>query len=302
MQLKNHRSRGFTLIELLVVIAIIAILVALLLPAVQQAREAARRSTCKNNLKQLGLAFHNYHDVARMFPIGVISQGGGATDSNWSWGSYLLPYVDQAPLYNQLNVGTVQMEVQLANSALRALMQQSYSVFRCASDVGPDLNDQWLLPDSGGTSHQTSLSNYVGTNRSTDSHRNVPWDLASPPPNGMFWFNSSVKIRDITDGTSNTFIVGERAYRVGSQQLRAALVFGCRDDSYDTEAWGEGSRTINSHNDGFSSPHVGGCHFLMCDGAVRFISENINHNTDAAINSTFEYLIGRNDGNVVGEF
>src|SRR5690242_14988078 len=103
------RHVGFTLIELLVVIAIIAILIALLLPAVQQAREAARRTQCKNNLKQLGLAMHNYLDVARQFPMGYGAQftGTAATvqDGNWAWGSFLLPYIDQAPLYSKLNVG-----------------------------------------------------------------------------------------------------------------------------------------------------------------------------------------------------
>jgi len=158
------------------------------------------------------------------------------------------------------------------------------------------------MSDNTSTNQLTSTSNYVGTNRSISSHRHAPWDLASPVPNGMFWVNSKVRIRDMTDGTSNTIVVGERAYKVGTSQFKAGNIFGVDDDPYDTPVYAEGNRSINSHGDGFSSPHVGGCHFLLGDGAVRFISENIDHNTDDTINSTFEYLIGRNDGKVVGEF
>jgi len=136
MNRKKLMRSAFTLIELLVVIAIIAILIALLLPAVQQAREAARRSSCKNNVKQLGLAFHNYHDVHRVFPIGYIAQGGGASDANWAWSAYLLPFVDQAPLYNQIDVGTTHLDVILADTTLLPLVQKNYSMFRCPSDVG----------------------------------------------------------------------------------------------------------------------------------------------------------------------
>ncbi len=142
---------GFTLIELLVVIAIIAILIALLLPAVQQAREAARRTQCKNNLKQLGLALHNYHDVMKQFPPGFVDQLSSAAtasgaavaattqDGNWGWGSYTLPYIDQAPLYNLLNVGNRTL-LQAANDTTnggRRGLQTPLEAFRCPSDTAP---------------------------------------------------------------------------------------------------------------------------------------------------------------------
>jgi len=234
--------------------------------------------------------------------MGLLAQGGGNADSNWGWGAYLLPFMDQGPLYNQLDVGNTQLEQILDDNTLRSLVQTPYPAFRCPSDVGPALNDKWLLRDSSEANHQTSTSNYVGTNRTIASSRNAPWAPLTTPPNGMFWIHSKVRLRDITDGTSNTVFIGERAYKVGTSQFEAGNVFGTRDDPDDAAVWAEGNRTINSHVDGFSSPHVGGCHFLMGDGAVRFISENINHNTNDAVNSTFEYLIGRNDGNVVGEF
>ena len=144
---RSNRQRGFTLIELLVVIAIIAILIALLLPAVQQAREAARRSTCKNNLKQIGLAMHNYHETFGMFPPGYVEEilntnGGHVADNegHWAWNALLLPYLDQAPLFNQLNVGTVPVSTMLNNATVRGSMQKTLPVFRCPSDTGPQIH------------------------------------------------------------------------------------------------------------------------------------------------------------------
>ncbi len=130
--------RAFTLIELLVVIAIIAILVALLLPAVQQAREAARRSSCKNNLKQLGLAIHNYHDTYRTMPPGVVDD---FTDSIWGWGALILPFVEQGPVYDALRVGNIPLGVRMTpGNALDQLsvLQTPISTYRCPSDVGPE--------------------------------------------------------------------------------------------------------------------------------------------------------------------
>ena len=128
----QHRRRGFTLIELLVVIAIIAILIALLLPAVQQAREAARSSQCKNNLKQLGLAMHNYHDTYKMFPPdNTFTKGKIATSSipAWGWGTYLLPYLDQAPLFKRMGVNKRTLNQMLNNATLKKLTQTSLPVF-----------------------------------------------------------------------------------------------------------------------------------------------------------------------------
>ena len=138
------RKSGFTLIELLVVIAIIAVLIALLLPAVQQAREAARRSQCKNNLKQIGLALHNYHDTANKFPSGFVtrawpSPGTGATTelSCWSWGAMILPYIDQAPMYNTLQVGTLSLAANLAAGGAQATAATTpLSGFMCPSEYG----------------------------------------------------------------------------------------------------------------------------------------------------------------------
>ena len=144
----KRRSRGFTLIELLVVIAIIAILIALLLPAVQQAREAARRTQCKNNMKQIGLAMHNYHDVHLCFPPGYITTTPCESATVWpacnagelglySWGTFVLPYIDQSNLYNQLTPGTVPLQVNLTIPAVLQSLRQPLSMFLCPSDPGP---------------------------------------------------------------------------------------------------------------------------------------------------------------------
>ena len=172
---RSNRQRGFTLIELLVVIAIIAILIALLLPAVQQAREAARRSTCKNNLKQIGLAMHNYHETFGMFPPGYVeeilpSNGGVVVDNegHWAWNAMLLPYMDQAPLYNQLNVGTVPVSTMLNNATARSSMQKPMPAFRCPSDSGPQIHDEAgrRIKATGGSEYGLAVTNYIASNSS----------------------------------------------------------------------------------------------------------------------------------------
>ena len=177
------RRRGFTLIELLVVIAIIAVLIALLLPAVQQAREAARRSQCTNNLKQIGLALHNYHDVYNTFPAGYIDQGVAANRGHYSWTSAILPYIDQAPLSNLMRVGDVPLSTNLTNNL--TAMQTPLSGFACPSNPAPSLNDAALpaanaraIQDSAGTGRGVVLIRpaiTVDTNRGV-VHRHVAVD------------------------------------------------------------------------------------------------------------------------------
>lgn len=311
----SRRSRSaFTLIELLVVIAIIAILIALLLPAVQQAREAARRSTCKNNMKQFGLALHNYHDTHKTFPPGCSTQQDSNTGFNWAWSVYLLPFLDQGPLYNSLNPGTNQVTDATGTAALLADMKKPLPAFRCPSDTGPALqSDANRLIDG----QALTLSNYPAVNSSAEI-RPLATDV-----DGAFYPNSNVQIRDITDGTSQTCAVGERAWELPRSSgtpfaASAANAFamegnnGNQDDQGMVEVAGGGERRINCTDSsecvrGFSSRHTGGVHFLMFDGAVRFVSENINHLPDTAqvvpnVNSTYERILGINDGQTVGEF
>jgi len=359
--LLRSRKSGFTLIELLVVIAIIAVLIALLLPAVQQAREAARRSQCKNNLKQIGLALHNYHDTYGKFPSGFVSNAwpsatndGATTElSCWSWGAMILPYIDQAPMYNTLQVGTISLAANLAaGGAQRTAATTALPAFICPSDTGPALNDfnasyganatqqtNFGTYDRRATSNGTdriaiAKSNYVGVVDSGDSGTPAWNPTPYGPPLGLFSANSGNGIRSITDGTSNTLIVGERAFRYEGLNAGAgnALGFGMTSvgapyaGSYSRSAlsiygipyWGINQSVTNADHQtrGFSSTHVGGVHFVMGDGAVRFISDNIDHKPNSIgtataatghggstwVDSTFEYLLTIANGEVVGEF
>ncbi|AMV18549.1 DUF1559 domain-containing protein [Planctomyces sp. SH-PL14] len=315
------RRRGFTLIELLVVIAIIAVLVAILLPAVQQAREAARQTQCRNHLKQFGLALHSYHETHGAFCPGVVIQQTGSTQGNWSWGSYLLPFVDQAGMYNKLRVGDLRLTQAIADTTpggLRELLQKPLAVYRCPSDTGPMLNSYHLI-----NSVPTTLSNYVASNASR-SLRLDPGPLSSTgsvtASNGMFHANHCVSIRDVTDGTSNTIALGERAWVLSATPVNAALAFGIQSNTEAVsanntgmiQAFGCGYVLVNSATStsgpsnymrNYSSMHVGGANFVMGDGAVRFLSENLDHNiATAQCDSLTEALMGIDDGKIIGEF
>lgn len=318
--------RGFTLIELLVVIAIIAILIALLLPAVQQAREAARRSSCKNNLKEIGLALHNYHDVHICFPPGYVDSGAqvNVNQGHWSWTVMIFPYLDQGPLFEQLDVGDVTVAAQL--SAKLSLFQQELTSYRCPSDVGNQLNSApgnvRDIQDTNGTFRSISTNNYVAANNSWELRRNASSDPTTGA-NGMFSRNSSKRFRDMSDGSSNIIMVGERASQVTGFETHSAVLFAIKDstgtgwndvteggtlpDNDLSYALGGGLTRINqptaNGRQGFSSPHSGGVQVLMGDGRVRFINENIQHNNSTnVVDSTFERLIGIDDNQPVGEF
>ncbi|SFH62679.1 DUF1559 domain-containing protein [Planctomicrobium piriforme] len=367
---KTCPSRGFTLIELLVVIAIIAILIALLLPAVQQAREAARRSQCKNNLKQLGLALHNYHDVYNQF---IYRKGGtgGAGATPCSSGAEnncvrlsgfvgLLPYIDQAPLYDQIQAGGGNTPVAPPGGPTG---WGGWSVWNVKIPA-------FFCPSDGLTTPSVRQGNYMFCSGDTGNAVND-----THPVRGLFGVQVCYGIRDVLDGTSNTIAMSEACrgdntsttangtqrvlnyianYAVGTWAAQTTgTPAGCRamatSDKFTSgsvkskrgyQIWdgqheqtgfntimppnsvacgqnGSGAFDTNADN-GFSftppsSVHAGGVHALMADGAVRFISENIdagNPNTAplsySSGNSTpfgvWGALGTRMGGEIVGEF
>jgi len=311
---------GFTLIELLVVIAIIAILIALLLPAVQQAREAARRTQCKNNLKQHGLALHNYHDVHRVFPASFIRREytfSTFAGPGWGWGTMLLPFMDQAPLFSQLNVNLLDA----ADATLIPLSQTVLNTFRCPSAPGGNLNEKLNNPP---TAEPHALSTYKAVFGEMNTQFNYAGDNCSlfqgsciNLSNGVFSANSRISFRDITDGTSNTVAIGEVPYGVNGQTSSTGILIDYRGSVW-LGVTAEGARSnvathqtlrgipasgtpstayvINGTNAfSFGSHHVGGAQFLLGDGSVRLISENV----DGLI---LNHLADRSDGQVIGEY
>jgi prepilin-type N-terminal cleavage/methylation domain-containing protein len=312
--------RGFTLIELLVVIAIIAILIALLLPAVQQAREAARRTQCRNNLMNLGLALHNYfmaHEVlppGSMNPTGPISSapvvtaaqpmGAGddaavvadpqpgdppATDLSgryeMSWVTQILPYIEQQNAYRKIDFA--QSAYAPANAQVRGF---TINLLLCPSDPGHHRNSA------------VATTNYRGCHHDQEAAIDVD-------QNGLFFLNSAVSYEAIEDGSSNTIMLGEAIARVNSG---LGWMSGTRATLRNTGTTPNGKRgqpgvpswqqPMTPEDDadpaavgGFSSHHVGGGHFLIGDGAVRFISDNITA-------QVFQYAGNRRDGELVGDF
>jgi len=274
-------KRGFTLVELLVVIAIIGVLVALLLPAVQAAREAARRSTCNNKMKQLGLALHNYHDTYLSLPFGGMLRGSD-TDGEVGWGYSILPFIEEENVYSQIDSRGTITDATKVPAAIRSLALEAYI---CPSDVAADINP-----------HRNNFgkSNYIACSGANDCPDGNFGDLG-----GCFHINSKVKFRDITDGTSNTFLLGEREGQ--EQPHKAGMWLGVQQDRYLNSTMGGCLNNSNFRLNGghqwgcFSSLHPGGANFTFADASVHFISETVN-------GVTYENLAQRNDGNVIGEY
>lgn len=310
----SRPRHAFTLVELLVVIAIIGVLVSLLLPAVQQAREAARRMQCTNNLKQLALANHNYHDTYNAFPLGGIN----LTGRNTGWGARILPFIEQKSLYDQMDVAHASIKANAAtNNDFRNELGASgvaggaavvLQAFMCPSDTGGDHNPYYQY---------AAKSNYPG--------------------NQIFFVaNRSLRMRDITDGLSNTLILSERHLSTNvrypgtgavwvfsySCSTIAGSIFNARNPintPFEPSGVGYSSKNCVTENSALnwvtraavSSNHPGGAMGAMCDGSVRFLSETMASTpvspaltaaNDSGPGYTWQNLANINDGYILTEY
>lgn len=313
--------KGFTLIELLVVIAIIAILIALLLPAVQQAREAARRTQCKNNLKQIGLALHNYADVYLLFPPGAYwnnRDGDGTRYQQGSMLTHLLPYIEQASMFEQIPFEDAPgRNVNNARNASNQLLRQQFRVpgFLCPSDTaGSSFNNRSTVQNYAGSKGATSAGSPSGGNPNGNPpcpNKYLSFARGGNSGSGVsgpfFRTGKSTAMRDCTDGLSNTIFVGEVRPECSNHIRQGWLQANNGQGMFGTLA-PMNLDTCNSSNTsgcnwwnnwtdefGFKSRHTGGAQFLFGDGSVHFLSENIDH-------GTYNDLGAKDDGNVVGEF
>lgn len=337
----KHRQRGFTLIELLVVIAIIAVLIALLLPAVQQAREAARRTQCKNNMKQMGLGLHNYESTYNRFPSAGEGENFSIIDRRINQSTFvaILPFIDQAPVYNQFN-----FNLHYSNAANRAAASTKIQAFLCPSNgyAGQDGFAGFGVIDYMPIAY-TDIDPATGLR----NKHTVGTALNGTKDSALGLYGN--KIADITDGTSNTMAIGEDTGRLYVQVTSQTSYVGAytqaqtlNANGWDTTVmcgagggntcpfrWADGDTGngvsgpnggvgtltfVNNNktpaggpagcpwntnncgpNDEIFSLHVGGAHVLLCDGSVRFVSENLNIQIG-------RMLSDRNDGGVIGEF
>jgi prepilin-type N-terminal cleavage/methylation domain-containing protein/prepilin-type processing-associated H-X9-DG protein len=286
--------RGFTLVELLVVVTIIGLLVALLLPAVQAAREAARRSSCGNNLRQLGIALQGYHALHDCFPPAYLANANNYIYAHWSWATFLLPYLEQQPLYNILGVNTQEFGGGVTFAPPCTATQTSLSVFVCPSDNGPTLNASKSL---------FAKSNYRAIEGSQGTTTGETFDTMTGR-NGVFYVNSCTPITTITDGASNTLALGECSLDPHGQTYVGTIWAGMRgftgtDICESDVAWWIDSDPLycidGQAPQAFSSRHPGGAHFVFADGSVHFLLASID-------GQTLERLACRNDGQPVGNY
>jgi prepilin-type N-terminal cleavage/methylation domain-containing protein len=296
------RRKAFTLVELLVVIAIIGMLIALLLPAVQASREAARRISCTNNLKQVGLGLQLYHGSYKQLPPGWMAFDPGTGRPHWfgvpgwGWGPRILPYLEQTAVYKRL----VHLDLPITDPANDLARVTPIATYRCPTDIG---NKTFVLQGGGlyvgpGSFSPTELAtgNYIGVFGTVDFH-----DVCSGPRcvgNGTFFLNRGISFHAIRDGLSQTAVVGERCSKLAPSTWVGLVTGG---EHAPARIVGVATYPPNSEQEpehyfhNFSSLHPSGTNFLLGDGSVRLIAETIQE-------EVYHALCTRAAGDVVGQF
>ncbi len=289
----NRRS-GFTLVELLVVIAIIGILIGLLLPAINAARESARRTSCTSNIKQIGLSLLNYHDELGSFPPGYrsnqkYSDGSSDTSPGWGWSAYILPYMEERAAYKAISFN---LPVESPQNAMA--VQTKIKTYLCPSDMPPP-GAFAVTDDFSKSLASAAASSYAACCGSDDS------DTSDATGSGVFYRNSKTRMADITDGASHTILVGERAWAYAQGIWAGAISDGSIKRGALNMNPGSPSGSapaptlVLSHNhlitctndtdgglDDFSSLHPGGANFVYADGSVHYVIAIPGDNADGS--------------------
>jgi prepilin-type N-terminal cleavage/methylation domain-containing protein/prepilin-type processing-associated H-X9-DG protein len=310
------RNSGFTLVELLVVIAIIGVLVALLLPAVQSAREAARRTQCQNNLKQMGLAVHGYEDTWKRMPSSLMGGETSCQDDGLGWGLALLPFMEQKALYDQIAIPANTKPCALgdyfrANNKPIPGGETPLKTYRCPTSMLPKVVPPlWALPGGGNLPPQNdimigyAINDYKSAGGSCWGDDGVIHKWMEAPGNRRF--------AEVTDGLSNTLMIGESSYVTGNSTTAPSRVedwpiwIGGPSTDESVRTNGRTNSPINCqctattmvkaiNDDCNFSYHSGGAQFVFCDGSVKFISQNIAMTTYCNLHSM-------RDGFPIGDF
>jgi|LakMenEpi03Aug12_release.lakeMendotaPanAssembly.Ray.scaffolds.fasta_scaffold95981_3 prepilin-type N-terminal cleavage/methylation domain-containing protein len=303
MAVRPSASRSaFTLVELLVVISIIGVMVGLLLPAVQAAREAARRMQCSNNMRQIGLALHNYESTHKRFPAGWVANEPEG-HPGWGWAVALLPFIEQGGVQDRLD-----SRLEITAAPNQPMIMQVVPTFICPSDpfaptfeIGEaeehhdHADHDWGSDDHDHEPHNVdeghklfsiARSNYVAVYGTTEV------DESPYAGNGAFFGNSRIRIRDFTDGTSNTMVIGERGSRLGGSLWHGVIPEANAAFARIVGSTDHGPNSPAAHFDDFGSYHTTGAHFVMADNSVRLVPSTIDL-------SIYQAMATRQGGEVV---